>query len=77
MGWGRRKVPAAYSSKAIDGLAVEHNKPFNLVSFNWQMTSSLRHNDVITVEILDFYKILQIKIRKIRNVSKFKKITNK
>ena len=29
------------------------------------MTSSLLHNDVITVEILDFYEILPIKIRKV------------
>ena len=28
----------------------------NLVWFNWRMTSSLYHNDVITVKILSFYK---------------------
>ena len=46
------------------GWVIENYKLINLVQFNWQMTSSLRHNDVIAVEILDFYEILPIKIRK-------------
>ena len=47
------------------GRVVENHKPINLVQFNWQMVSSLHHNDVITVKILDFYEILLIKIRKV------------
>ena len=38
------------------------------------MTSSLRHYDIITVEILGSYKILTIKIRKFKDVSDFKKL---
>ena len=63
-------MSAAHNSKTIYGFemkfgrVVENHKLINLVSFNWQMTSSLRHNDVITVEILEFYEILPIKIRK-------------
>ena len=66
----RRKAPAAHNSKIIHGIemkfgrVVESRKLINLVQFNWRMTSSLRHNDVITVEILDFHEILPIKIRK-------------
>ena len=35
--------------------------------------SSSRHNDVITIEILDFYQILPIKIKMFRDVSDFQK----
>ena len=71
-GGGRgQKVPAAHNAKTIHdikmkfGRVVENHKLINLVQFNWQMTSSLRHNDVITVETLDFYESLPIKIRKV------------
>ena len=37
------------------------------------MTSSLRHNDVVTVENLYFYEILPIKSEKFRDVSDFEK----
>ena len=37
------------------------------------MTSSLRHNDVITVKILSFTKISPIKEEKFIDVSEFKK----
>ena len=63
-----RKVPAAHNSTNIHdiemkfGSAVDNHKVINLVKFNWQMMSSLGHNDVITVKILDFYEILPIKI---------------
>ena len=40
------------------------------------MTSSLHHNDVITVKILTFFiKISPIKEAKFRDVSEFKKTT--
>ena len=64
-------MPAAHNSKTLNGIGtkfgriVENHKLINLVKFNWQMTSALRHNDVITVEILDFYEILPIKITKV------------
>ena len=63
-------MPAAHNSKTIHGIkmkfnrVVENHKLINLVKSKWKMTSSLRHKDVITVEILDFYEILPIKIRK-------------
>ena len=68
---GGRKVPAAHSSKAIHGIEVkfgrivENQKLINLVQLNWKKTSLLRHNDVIIVQILDFYQILPIKIKKV------------
>ena len=71
-GRGGRKVPAAHNSKTIHGIemkfgrVIENHKLIHLVQFNWQMTSLLRHNDVITIEILDFYGILKIKIRKVK-----------
>ena len=52
------------------GGVVENHK----LKFNWHMTSALCHNDVITVKILNFYKILLIKVEKFRDVSDFKKI---
>ena len=64
-------MPAAHNAKTIHDIkmkfdrVVENHKLINLVQFNWQMTSSLRHNDVITVETLDFYESLPIKIRKV------------
>ena len=70
-----RNVPAAHNSKTVHGIGikfgrvVENRKLINLVQFNWQMTSLLCDTDVITVEILDFYKILPIKIRKVRRRS--------
>ena len=54
-GGGGRKVPAAYNSKTIND--IEAN---NLVWFNWRMTSSLRHNDVITVIDVSEFKKRQI-----------------
>ena len=54
-------VHTAYNFKTIHGIEVkiggviENHKPINLVKFNWQM-SSLPHNDVITIKILNFYK---------------------
>ena len=68
---GGQKAPAAHNSKTIRGIkmkfgrVVENHKLINLVLFNWQMKSPLRHDGVITVEILDFYEILLIKIRKV------------
>ena len=50
-------MPAAHNCKTINdnemklGRIVENHKLINLVSFNCHMTSSLRHNDVITVKI--------------------------
>ena len=47
---GGRKVPAVRNSKTIHGIemkfgwVIENHTLINLVSFNWQMTSSLRHN---------------------------------
>ena len=41
--------------------------------FNWRMTSSLHHNDVITVKILSFTKISPIKEEKFRDVSEIEK----
>ena len=89
MGWrrggegGGRKVPAAYNSKTINdneikfGEVVKDHLVINLVWFNWRMTSSLHHNDVITVKILShiysFTKILPIKEEKFRDVSELKK----
>ena len=64
-------MPVAHNSKTIHGIEmrfgriVENHKLINLVQFNWQMMSSFHHNDVITVEILDFDEILLIKIRKV------------
>ena len=37
------------------------------------MTSSLRHNDVITVETLEFYKSRRSKLEKFRDVFDFEK----
>ena len=47
------------------GRVVENHKLINLVEDNWQITSSLHHDDVRTVEILNFYEILPNKIRKV------------
>ena len=64
-------MPAAHNSKTIYdiemkfGRVVKNHKLINLVSFNMQVTSSLRHNDVITVKIFAFYQILPIKVRKV------------
>ena len=40
------------------------------------MTSSLHHNNVITVKILSFTKISAIKEEKFSDISEFKKMTN-
>ena len=69
-------MPAAQNSKTIHGIEmkfgriVENYNLINLVYLNWQMTSSLLHNGVITVKILDFYEIFPIKIRKIKSKDK-------
>ena len=60
-------MPADCNFKTIHGIKmkfgaiVESDKLINLVQFNWKMTSTLRHNDDITVKILVFYEILLIK----------------
>ena len=70
-GGGGREDPRPNNSKAIHsielkfGRVVENHRLINLVSFNWQMTSSLCNNDVITIKNLDFYKILPIRIGKV------------
>ena len=72
-------MPAAYNSRTINdnemklGGVVKDHKLINVVWFNWQMTSSLRHNDVITVKILSFTKISPIKEEKFIDVSEFRK----
>ena len=59
-GGGGRKVPLAHNSKTINddemkfGGVVEIHEFINLVRFNWIMTSSIRHDDVITVKIFSF-----------------------
>ena len=63
-------MPAAYISKTINGIEINFGKVvekqrINLLLFNWQMTPPLRHNDVTTIENLEFYEILPIKIRKV------------
>ena len=76
-GRGGRKVPAAHNSKSIHGIeikfgrVVENHKLINLEFFNWQRASSLRHNDVISVENLDFMKTFRSKLEKLRDVSNF------
>ena len=53
-------MPAAYDSKYINDIeikfdgVVENHELINLEFLNWHMMSSLHHNDVITVKILDF-----------------------
>ena len=70
--------PAAHYSKNINDNdkkfigVVENYKLINLVSFNCHMTSLLRHNDVITVEICSFYKNLPIQVKKFRGISDLK-----
>ena len=66
-----RKVPAAYNSKTINdnemkfGGVVKGHQLISLVWFNLRMTSSLHHNDVITVKILSFYKNFTNQRRKV------------
>ena len=61
-GGGWRKVPAAYNSKTINdnevkfGGVVKDHELINSLLVNWRMTSSLHHNDIITVKNLSFYK---------------------
>ena len=56
--WGGGGVPAGYNSKTINdnemklGGVVKDYYLINLVWFNWRITSSLHHNDVITVKIV-------------------------
>ena len=55
-------MPAAYNSKTINdnkmklGGVVKDHWLINLMWFNLRITSSLRHNDVITVKILSSYE---------------------
>ena len=55
-------MPATNNSKTINdnemkfGGVVKDHSLINLLWFSWRMTSSLRHNDVITAKILNFYK---------------------
>ena len=64
-------MPTAHNSKTIYGtkmrfgMILENHKLIILVQFNCQRTSLLRHNDVINVETLHFYKNLPIKISKV------------
>ena len=57
-------MPAAHNFKTINDNemkfagVVKNHKLIHLVLFNWHMTSSLRHNNVTTVKILNFYKNL-------------------
>ena len=47
-------MPAACNSKTVNGNKlnlVDYNEINNLKLFNWNMTSSLRNNDVITLKI--------------------------
>ena len=73
-GWGEG-VPAANNSKAISdketkiGRIVENHRLINLMLFNWLMTSSLSHNDVINAKIFSFRKIFLIKVEQFRDVS--------
>ena len=66
-----RKVPAAYNSKTINdnemkfGGIVKDHWLIKFFWFYWRMTSSLHHNDVITVKILSFYKIFTNQRRKV------------
>ena len=61
-GGGGGEVPAAYNSKTICENeikfvgVVENHRLINLVLFNWLMTSSLRHNDIINVQVFSFRK---------------------
>ena len=71
-GGGGGDVPAAYiSSKTINDNkmkfagVVKDYQLMNLVWFNWHMTSSLRHNEVITAKILSFYKNFTSQRRKV------------
>ena len=70
-GGGEGGVPAAYNSKTINdnemklGGVVKDHLLINLVWFNWRMTSSLRHNDVITVKIWSVYKNFTSQRRKV------------
>ena len=63
-------MTAAYNSKTIQdieikfGGIVENCKVINLVLLNWRVTSSLHHNDIITVKTFGFYEILLNKCRK-------------
>ena len=64
-------MPAAHNSKTINdkemkfGGVVKSHKLINLVQFNWHVLSSLRHNDVTTVEILSFDKNFANQITKV------------
>ena len=72
---GGEGVPAANNSKAISdketkiGWIVENHRLINLMLFNWLMTSSLSHNDVINAKIFSFRKIFLIKVEQFRDVS--------
>ena len=64
-------MPAAHNCKTINdnemkfvGIVQDH-KLINLVWFNWHTTSSLRHNDIITVKIFSFYKNFLSQSRKV------------
>ena len=56
---------AIIENKMKFGRVVENHKLMNLVSFNCHMMSSLRHNDVITVKIWNFYKNLANRSREV------------
>ena len=68
-GWGvGRKVPAAHNSRTIHGIEIKFGRVVEnckVINFWSDLIGKLRHNDVTTVEILEFYEILSIKIRKI------------
>ena len=68
-------MPAVHNFKTIYGIemkfgrVVENHKLVNLVQFNWQIASSLRHNNVTTVKILILTKTCRSKLKKFRDVS--------
>ena len=70
-GAGGGEVLAAHYSETINdnemksGWVVENHKLINLVKFDCHMTSSLRHNDVITLKIWSFCKNLANQSREV------------
>ena len=64
---------AIHANEKKFGRVLEYHKRIDLVLFDWHVMSSSRHNDVITIGILDFYQILPIKIKMFRDVSDFQK----
>ena len=59
----RRKVPTAYISNTSRKIemkfvgVVDNHKLIKLIWFNWHMTSSIFHIDVITVKVMRYMYI--------------------